>query len=1081
MAFSDRGVLLARRALFAALLISSAYVREGSGLSVAQAVIWFPSGVAVAGLWLLGAKEWWVVAACVAGQRLLVGNGAWYSAAAGAGSAAEALVGAVLLRSLGFDAALARLRDILALVAAASAAPAASIAAAWLGRGYLWVDPGVTLQAGWDGWWRMNALGILAVVPPAAIWLSATAEPVERRWALRAGLIAAGTALGILVLMRLLPVSVTGVLMLVAVLPISLYAGVRFGPRGAASAGALAAIVVALGTGHGLGPFQAIDRSERHSAVQVFELLLITMPLALGVLVAEREAAREKGAQSEALRRSTQLALPDLTYRIRRDLYCSDLFLPDGMQAPLPRERIVGWSLHELLPPETAVLAERTVARVLADGSAVTIDFPLVVDGRRRTCEARCVPYGADEILAVVRDVTERTTVEKTTAFEARILNLVAAGRPAAEVFGGIVAGMEELTEGLCSIRLLEAGRMRVATAPSLPPAFVAGLDGIDAGPEAGSCGAAVHRARTVVVEDLATDPLWTDCRHLALPHGLRACWSTPIRESTGSVIGTFTVYYRERRTPDAGDLAFAERAAALAGIAVERERRIEALRRSEDLLASINRNVNEGLYRRKAGGGLVYVNPAFARMFGYDSPGAALADPDAMRCADPQCREALSGALAGQGRVVNEEVRFLRRDGSVFWGLVSISGIRDEKGNLGHEDGVIADVTARKALEEQFRQSQKMEAVGKLAGGVAHDFNNLLTVVLGYAEEIGASYSPAHPTHAHAREIESAARRGASLTRQLLAYSRQQLLNPQVLDLIDVVDELGEMLRRLIGEDIRLVTRHASGRLRVRVDRSQLEQVIVNLAVNARDAMPHGGELCVETSALHVGEAEVGAHADLHGGAYAVLAVRDTGVGMSPEVLGRAFDPFFTTKEPGKGSGLGLSTVFGIVKQSGGATWLESVPGGGTVVRVHLPRSEEPGSGVEPVAAADASGPFDGTILLAEDEPAVRMLAREALVRAGYGVLEAEDGEEALAVSRRHGGTVDLLLTDVVMPNLGGRELAARLLLERPGVRVLFMSGYPNDARELGELAGSTGELLQKPFALKELVERVRAQLPGR
>ena len=208
---------------------------------------------------------------------------------------------------------------------------------------------------------------------------------------------------------------------------------------------------------------------------------------------------------------------------------------------------------------------------------------------------------------------------------------------------------------------------------------------------------------------------------------------------------------------------------------------------------------------------------------------------------------------------------------------------------------------------------------------------------------------------------------------------------------------------------------------------------------------------------------------------------MRDSGVGMSPEVLVRAFDPFFTTKGPGKGTGLGLSTVFGIVKQSGGAVWLESAPGAGTVAWVHLPRIEEPGPGVEPVVAAVSPGPVEGTILLAEDEPAVRMLAREALVRAGYRVLEAEDGVEALAVSRGHEGIVDLLLTDVVMPNLGGRELAARLLLERPGVRILFMSGYPNDARELGELAGSTGDLLRKPFALKALVERVRAELPGR
>ncbi|HYN40669.1 MAG TPA: PAS domain S-box protein, partial [Thermoanaerobaculia bacterium] len=539
-----------------------------------------------------------------------------------------------------------RLKDILALAVAASAAPVASILASWLGRALLSADPNMALY--YFGWWRMNALGIFAIVPPAAIWLGASAEPLEGRRAAMAALMAAGTAAGILLLMRLLPVSVTGVLLLVAVLPISLFAGVRFGPRGAASAGALAAIVVALGTGYGWGPFLSIARSERHSAVQVFELLLITMPLALGVLVAER------------------------------------------------------------------------------------------------------------------------MTAERTTAFEARVLGLVAAGRPVAEVFEGIVAGMEELTKGICSILTLQDGRMN-AVMPPTP-----------------------H-------------------------HGLTACWSTPIRDSSGDVLGVFAVYIREQREPDGGALALAERAAALAGIAVERERRTEALRRSEDLLASINRNVNEGLYRRAWGGGLVYVNPAFARMFGYDSPEAVVADSDGMRYADPERRDAVNGALADHGRVLNEEARFQRRDGSIFWGLISITGIRGEGGALTHEDGVIADVTARKTLEEQFRQSQKMEAVGKLAGGVAHDFNNLLTVVLGYAEQIGASSAPSDPTHGHAREIQTAARRGAGLTRQLLAYSRQQVLRPQVLDLTEVVDELGGMLRRIIGEDVRLITEHTSGRLWVR------------------------------------------------------------------------------------------------------------------------------------------------------------------------------------------------------------------------------------------------------------------------
>ena len=394
-------------------LLVSANVREGDGQAIDQAVIWFPSGVAVAGLWLLGAREWWLVALCTFVQRLLLGYDAGVASSGAAGSVAEALAGAFLLDGLGFDAAFARLRDFLALLLAASVAPAASILASWIGRSYLWLHPSMAFYSGWGGWWRMNALGILAVVPPLVTWLAASAEPLRGRRAAAAALAAAVTASATLGLMHLLPVSITGVLLLVVVLPVSLYAGVRFGPRGASTTGALVAIAVALGTSYGAGPFLAVARTERHAALQVFELLLVTVPLVLGVLVAESESARIREAESEELLSSIQRALPDVTYRIRRDYVCSDLYLPDGAVAPGPGQRIVGRDLRELLPAETADLLERTVAKVFASRAPVTVDYPLFVDGRRAVYEARCVPYGRDEILAVVRDITERKREEE--------------------------------------------------------------------------------------------------------------------------------------------------------------------------------------------------------------------------------------------------------------------------------------------------------------------------------------------------------------------------------------------------------------------------------------------------------------------------------------------------------------------------------------------------------------------------------------------------------------------------------------------------------------------------------------------
>jgi PAS domain S-box-containing protein len=526
--------------------------------------------------------------------------------------------------------------------------------------------------------------------------------------------------------------------------------------------------------------------------------------------------------------------------------------------------------------------------------------------------------------------------------------------------------------------------------------------------------------------------------------------------------------------------LSLAERAGALAGIALERERRIDALRRSEDLLASINRNVNDGLFRATPDLRLVYVNLAFARQFGYANPDELLHPAEPTGRDDTTGPEQLRRLVTEQGGLAAEEVRFRRRDGSYFWGLVSSTAIRGPDGAVLFYDGAIADITARKELEEQFRQSQKMEAVGKLAGGIAHDFNNLLTAIFGYAEAIQKEAGAAPAVVAHAEGVLAAGKRAAGLTRQLLAYSRQQVLSPQVLELAAVVDHLGGMLRRLIGEDIHLVTQHAATGTRVRVDRGQLEQVILNLVVNARDAMPEGGTLTLRTGAVDVDEAMARAQVDLHVGPYVTLCVRDTGGGMPGDVRARAFDPFFTTKEQGRGTGLGLSTVYGIVKQSGGVVWLDSQPGVGTLAWVYLPRVEAP-LDAEVAPTPEPAGTHEATVLVVEDEPVVRELVRETLRRAGYAVLTAIDGLDGLEVSRRHGGAIDLVVTDVVMPRMGGRELAERLRVERPGVKMLFMSGYPNDAFDLTDLPGAAPDFISKPFTSRDLVARTQGLLhPG-
>jgi PAS domain S-box-containing protein len=384
-------------------------------------------------------------------------------------------------------------------------------------------------------------------------------------------------------------------------------------------------------------------------------------------------------------------------------------------------------------------------------------------------------------------------------------------------------------------------------------------------------------------------------------------------------------------------------------------------------------------------------------------------------------------------------------------------------------------DVTDRRQLEAQLRQSQKMEAVGRLAGGIAHDFNNLLMVIQGYTELLLTRLNSDEPLRKHAEQIHEATDRAAGLTRQLLAFSRKQLLAPKVLDLREIVSDMEKMLRRLIGEDIELVTSEPEDLWSIKADRSQIEQVILNLAVNARDAMPRGGKLTIETANAELDQAYSRQHPMVAPGNYVMLAVTDSGVGMDPETQAHAFEPFFTTKEKGKGTGLGLATVYGIVKQSGGYVWLYSEPGEGTSFKIYLPRVVEAVSAGEAQHGKEAPRRGSETILLVEDEKGVRELAGEYLEASGYTVLVAEDGDAALRIVKTHEGKIHLLLTDVVMPGMSGRELAQQIQVLLPGTPIIYMSGYTDQAIVHHGILESDAVLLQKPFTLNTLTRKLR------
>ena len=504
-----------------------------------------------------------------------------------------------------------------------------------------------------------------------------------------------------------------------------------------------------------------------------------------------------------------------------------------------------------------------------------------------------------------------------------------------------------------------------------------------------------------------------------------------------------------------------------------------EGLRRSEKNFRSLVTHAPYGICRCDSAGQLLDANPALLAMLGYSSAQELVGKHLGGLYADTQQWFELADHLRATTPFRGLMVEWMRKDGR--GAIVRVSGRAVSNGDKGKTFELFAeDVTEQRALEQQLLQSQKMEAVGRLAGGIAHDFNNLLMVISGYSEFLLERLGPEPALRAPAQEIANAAGRASSLTRQLLAFSRKQMLAPKILDLNGVVAENLKMLTRMIGEDIDLVMVPATSLGAVRADSGQIEQVIMNLAVNARDAMPSGGKLTIETSNVSLDEDYARFHAPLKPGNYVTLSISDTGAGMDSETQSHIFEPFFTTKGP-RGTGLGLSTVYGIVKQSGGYIWVHSEPDKGTTFKIYLPRVAETTENLaQAVAPADsvATEPGTETILLVEDETNLRYLARQFLEKLGYRVIEAADGAVAVQIAVAHEGMIHLLLTDVIMPGMNGRELAQRISEIRPNTKVLYMSGYTENVIGRNGTLDAGIRLLQKPFTLRDLKSRVREVL---
>ena len=504
------------------------------------------------------------------------------------------------------------------------------------------------------------------------------------------------------------------------------------------------------------------------------------------------------------------------------------------------------------------------------------------------------------------------------------------------------------------------------------------------------------------------------------------------------------------------------------------------ALRQSQATLQSLLDNAPIGICRTSLEGNCFETLNLTMRQIlgGYDQQEALQLQLAGQLYADPNDRGRLLDLLRRNSHIRGFETTFRRRDGNKVPVRISGSVTQDENGE--HFDGYVEDMTQQSTLEQQFRQVQKLEAVGRLAGGVAHDFNNILVVIKLSTEMMLGQITPENPLSKPLLQVSNAADRAAALTRQMLAFGRQQIMQARVINLNTVVNDTSQMLRRIIGEDVKLVTklRDVGNTL---LDPDQVVQVILNLAVNARDAMPQGGILHLETATAELDEAYARNHPPVQPGRYVMLAVSDTGTGIDKSIQTRIFDPFFTTKDLGKGTGLGLSIVYGIVKQSGGYIWVYSEAGHGTTFKLYFPVSVESVVAAPPPSES-ANLPSGQRVLIVEDEASIRSNVRLCLEQLGHQALEAENGESALELCTRLEGAIDLVLTDLVMPGMGGYELASAIVARYPKVKVLFMSGYTEDSAARRDILLSGSAFLQKPFSVADLSSAVRQALaePG-
>jgi len=799
------------------------------------------------------------------------------------------------------------------------------------------------------------------------------------------------------------------------------------------------------------------------------------------------ELSSQELLQANSEMRAIFQAIPDLLFRIDRTGMILSFKVGQTGEIGVQARELAGRRIQEIADRSVAAQFDAAIGRVLADQAAANLEYSLAVDGERQAYEARLLPLPEEQLVVIIRNITARRRAENLRAVQNEVLELIAADAPLSGVLEKLARLVEAQCEGaLGSILLFDPARscLRPAAAPSLPPDYVAAIDPVPVGALCGSCGTAAHTRELVIVTDIATDPRWADWRELAARHGLRACWSQPILAPDGGLLGTFAVYYRESRGPGVAELELIATASRLAALALERRRAEERLRAEEERFHFVALATHDAIYDWDNRTGRTWRNETYQTLYSPNEPIGSEHDwwldhvhPDDRA----RIRASLSEAFAHLRHLWSSEYRFRRSDGK-YASVIDRGYILYDDQRPARMIGAMTDMTERKRLEEQFRQSQKMEAFGQLAGGVAHDFNNILTVIIGNTSLLRANGLTDAERVVALEETHRAAERAANLTRQLLTFSRRQPMELKPLNLDEVVLNMTRMFQRVLGEHIMLETRFSPGGAPILADAGMMEQALMNLAVNSRDAMPQGGRLTIETSPVAMTGAQLANRPGMKEGTFVRLSVRDTGTGIAPENLPHIFEPFFTTKQVGSGTGLGLATVLGIAEQHHGWVEVESRVGEGTAIRMFLPRARMPVRAVTAVPPPPVPRGGVETVLVVEDETAVRQWMRTLLLRFGYKVHCADSGVSALSLWPQLRATVDLLVTDVVMPGgIDGPELARRLRADKPELKVLFCSGY-TDHRPGGPALGSAaGGLLMKPFGMHVFLQTVRNMLDAR